>query len=225
MDDSSTMEPSRSGLAGLGSLLPGVGLASQPPPPLANGHVGHRGRGNSGSGLRGKDDDEEEEEEELDTTKLDNDPQARFRIGDIGASDSSGVHSETPIIRIQKEDGSEHSPLFSSKKRVEERRRQKELEGASMPPLEAPQSLLAGAGSRSRGSSTGQKHKAAAGGVGGEGGASGGYGTFGVTVQDDTDRSRSPSPSRKSLRKTISGESRKLFKMQFRGEGSEVDIV
>lgn len=199
MDDNSTIDPSHtsgSGLAALGALLPGVGIASQPPPMMANGQVTSRGQNLNRDQLNDKKvkeaygSEEEEEEEEVDTTKIQDDPRAIFRISDIGSSESSSGHAGRPIIRIQDEDGTgEGSPLFSSKKHVEERRRQKELAGTSMPPFEPHKSLLAADGSRSRGTSAGP-----------------GYGTFGVTIQDESERSRSPSPTRKPIRKTISGE-------------------
>ena len=199
MDDNSTIEPTSSsgtgkglsGLAGLGSLLPGVGMASTQAPPLANGHVNARPYAR----LENRN-TSEEEEEEVDTTKIGNDPRAMFRINNVGSSESSGGHSERPIIRVQGEDGAnEGSPLFSSRKETEDRRRRKrELADSSMPPIEPPQSLLVATAGNSRDMGSSRGHE------------EGGYGTFGVTIQEDSDRSRSPSPSRRRIRKTISGK-------------------
>lgn len=178
------------GLKVLGALLPGVGLARTPV--IANGHVNLQ-----------KEDEEndhktEEDEEEVDTSEGLEDPRVKFRITGVGGSESSSSgHVDTPIIRIQDEDAdSEGSPLFLSKNSVKERRRQKELAGASLPPL-LPQGNSLGSSSLSQ-----QMRGTSAGPFQGDGK----YGSFAVTIQDDSNRSRSPSPTRKTLRKTISGE-------------------
>jgi len=200
MDDNSTIEGTStsennkglSGLAGLGALLPGVGMAASQAPPLANGHLN--------TNVRLDNQNNSDEEEEVDTTRLENDPRAIFRISNVGGSESSGGHSDRPIIRVQGEDGvGEGSPFFPTKRNVEDRRRKRELADSSLPPIEPPQSLLVAAAgnSRARGSFRGSEE--------GVGKAQGEYETFGVTIQEDSNRSRSPSPSRRRMRKTISG--------------------
>ena len=167
------------GLAGLGSLLPGVGVAGiYTPSPTANGHrvtvqV-----------------DVEEEEEETSGNRGNQEPPT-FRITSADSSDfsASGGVVDRPIICIQTESESEGSPLFSRPNPNE--RRAKELAGASLPPLlsQQQQEQQDSLSSRRSGDSRGVK-----------------YGAIPVGIQNDSG-SRSPSPTQRSkpLRKTISG--------------------
>ena len=169
MDHSNTSRTG--GLGTLGSLLPGVGIT---------GSYTH-------TDVKEKEERTEEEE--------DSSSEPRFRISSVGSSEysTSGVVSK-PVIRIQDEPEGEGegSPLFP-RMNTEERRRQKELAGASMPPLLNPAEGKGDSPLYQRRGASVEPHAKT-------------YGAISVNIQGESG-SRSPSPSRepKKLRKTISG--------------------
>lgn len=178
--DATSTSKTNGGLAALGALLPGTGLAGSYTQ-QANGQVSIQAD-SSDTGNNEKVEAEDAESEE----------QRMFRIASIGSSEmsSSGVVSR-PIIRIHGESESEGSPLFP-RMNATEKRRAKELSGASLPPLMAQ---------------VGQGHDSLHQHMGSSVEPRQGYGAITVSIQKDSG-SRSPSPTRrrKPLRKTISGE-------------------
>lgn len=167
------------GLSGLSALLPGTGIAgSYRESPTMNGQISVQA---SEEETRERDEGEKEERESGSEPKL-------FRISSVGSSEfsTSGPPVNKPIIHIQGESDGEGSPLFP-RVSTAEKRRARELAGASLPPLLAPQG---GSDSPRLGSSVEPSR---------------GYGAIPVGIQTESG-SRSPSPQRGRMRKTISGK-------------------
>lgn len=187
MDHSKTTTSGSSGLSTLGALLPGMGVA---------GTYEHASTGSGQASIQADvEEDGEKEEEEGDRTEDrgesggSSEPRL-FRITSVGSSEFSisGPPVNRPIIHIQGESDSEGSPLFP-RMSATEKRRQRELAGASLPPLLTQQK------------DSPSKHRR---GTSNETPA--GYGAIPVNLQADSG-SRSPSPQgRRKLRKTISGD-------------------
>lgn len=178
-----------SGLGGLGSLLPGVGLPggyTQQQNLPGNGHISIQA-----DMERGENDSDESDNPYPDTSN----GGVTSTTTTSGAGSTQRPERARPVILIQSEsDQSEGSPLFP-RQSAAEKRRQKELSGASLPPLlvQDEQQVLDSPSDRrrNRGASSGP-HRL-------------GYGTIPVAIQNDSG-SRSPSPVRGSMRKTISGK-------------------
>ncbi len=177
------------GQASYGTLLPGVGITgSYSQTPSTNGHLeiqaGGEGEG-EGEGTTG------DASKSEDNKETDSEPKF-FRIASVGNSELStsvGPVVNKPIIRIQGDSDSgstEGSPLFP-RMNAEQRRREKELAQASLPPL-----------MHQAGQDSPQQQR-----MGTSVGGGDGYGAIPISLQTNSD---TPSPSRRrKMRKTISG--------------------